>query len=233
MGSDEHYPEEAPAHSVAVDGFWIEPSPVTNARFAAFVDGDRVRHRRRAAARPRRLPRRAGREPRARLDGLHQDAGAGRPAPPQPVVGMDAGRLLAAPGRALDRRWTAAATIRSCTSPTRTPRRTPRGPGSHCRPRPSGSTPPAAALDRVRVHLGRRARGAGRAPGELLARRLPLAPAARIRDDGAGRLVSPERLRPLRHGRQRLGVDDRLVQRAPPRGRGQAVLRAAQPARRR
>jgi formylglycine-generating enzyme required for sulfatase activity len=37
MGSDLHYPEEAPAHLVAVDGFWIDRHPVTNARFARFV----------------------------------------------------------------------------------------------------------------------------------------------------------------------------------------------------
>lgn len=38
MGSDAHYPEEAPAHRVAVDGFWIETTAVTNAEFARFVD---------------------------------------------------------------------------------------------------------------------------------------------------------------------------------------------------
>jgi sulfatase modifying factor 1 len=37
MGSDVHYPEEAPAHRVQVDGFWIERFEVTNADFAAFV----------------------------------------------------------------------------------------------------------------------------------------------------------------------------------------------------
>jgi sulfatase modifying factor 1 len=37
MGSDEHYPEEAPAHRVAVDGFWIDRHAVTNAEFARFV----------------------------------------------------------------------------------------------------------------------------------------------------------------------------------------------------
>src|SRR6185437_5467822 len=37
MGSDEHYPEEAPAHRVAVDGFWIDSTPVTNKQFAKFV----------------------------------------------------------------------------------------------------------------------------------------------------------------------------------------------------
>lgn len=38
MGSDRHYPEEAPAHPVAVDGFWMDATPVTNAQFARFVD---------------------------------------------------------------------------------------------------------------------------------------------------------------------------------------------------
>ena len=37
MGSDSHYPEEAPAHGVAVDGFFIDVTPVTNADFAAFI----------------------------------------------------------------------------------------------------------------------------------------------------------------------------------------------------
>src|SRR6185295_17151015 len=37
MGSDHHYPEEAPAHEVSVNGFWIERCPVTNAEFARFV----------------------------------------------------------------------------------------------------------------------------------------------------------------------------------------------------
>jgi formylglycine-generating enzyme len=37
MGSDTHYPEEAPVHRVRVNGFFIDPYPVTNRRFAAFV----------------------------------------------------------------------------------------------------------------------------------------------------------------------------------------------------
>ncbi|MDP9772255.1 UNVERIFIED_ORG: sulfatase modifying factor 1 [Rhizobium sp. SORGH_AS 755] len=37
MGSDAHYPEEAPAHPVSVDGFWIDETPVTNRKFMAFV----------------------------------------------------------------------------------------------------------------------------------------------------------------------------------------------------
>lgn len=37
MGSDHHYPEEAPAHRVVVEGFWIDRTPVTNAQFQKFV----------------------------------------------------------------------------------------------------------------------------------------------------------------------------------------------------
>ena len=37
MGSDRHYPEEAPVHEVTVDGFWIDRTPVTNADFHKFV----------------------------------------------------------------------------------------------------------------------------------------------------------------------------------------------------
>ena len=38
MGSDRHYPEEAPAHFAAVDGFWMDRTPVTNRDFRQFVD---------------------------------------------------------------------------------------------------------------------------------------------------------------------------------------------------
>jgi formylglycine-generating enzyme len=37
MGSDDHYPEEAPAHRVIVGGFWMDRHTVTNAEFARFV----------------------------------------------------------------------------------------------------------------------------------------------------------------------------------------------------
>ncbi len=38
MGSDNHYPEEAPAHRVTVGGFWIDPHAVTNRDFKKFAD---------------------------------------------------------------------------------------------------------------------------------------------------------------------------------------------------
>ena len=37
MGSDHHYPEEAPSHGVSVESFWIDRTPVTNRQFKEFV----------------------------------------------------------------------------------------------------------------------------------------------------------------------------------------------------
>jgi formylglycine-generating enzyme required for sulfatase activity len=41
MGSNDHYPEEAPAHQVSVDGFWIDRGPITNEQFNEFVEDAR------------------------------------------------------------------------------------------------------------------------------------------------------------------------------------------------
>ena len=38
MGSDRHYPEEAPVHRVSVGAFWIDATPVTNRQFRRFVN---------------------------------------------------------------------------------------------------------------------------------------------------------------------------------------------------
>jgi sulfatase modifying factor 1 len=38
MGSDKHYVEEAPAHRVSVDGFWMDSHTVTNDEFRHFVE---------------------------------------------------------------------------------------------------------------------------------------------------------------------------------------------------
>jgi formylglycine-generating enzyme required for sulfatase activity len=41
MGSQDHYPEEAPIRSASVDDFWMDQYPVTNRQFAAFVAATR------------------------------------------------------------------------------------------------------------------------------------------------------------------------------------------------
>jgi formylglycine-generating enzyme len=41
LGSDDHYPEEAPSHHVTLEGFWIDRTPVTNRRFNPFVNATR------------------------------------------------------------------------------------------------------------------------------------------------------------------------------------------------
>lgn len=41
MGSDDHYPEEAPAHKVTVAGFWMDEHTVTNRQFSRFVERTR------------------------------------------------------------------------------------------------------------------------------------------------------------------------------------------------
>jgi formylglycine-generating enzyme required for sulfatase activity len=56
MGSDRHYPEEAPAHRVHVDGFWIDRTPVTNRQFRAFVQATGYRTVAEIAPDPRDYP---------------------------------------------------------------------------------------------------------------------------------------------------------------------------------
>ena len=81
------------------------------------------------------------------------------------------------------------------------------------RPRRSGSSPPAAG-SRAPSSAGgtssRRTGGRWPTPGRATSR--ARTSDRRLRVDGARRLVPAERLRPPRDGRERLGVDDGLVQ---------------------
>ncbi len=56
MGSDHHYPEEAPAHRVTVDPFRIDAVPVTNRQFRAFVAATGHRTTAETAPRPEDYP---------------------------------------------------------------------------------------------------------------------------------------------------------------------------------
>ena len=128
---------------------------------------------------------------------------------------------------------TAATGTRSCTSPARTPRRTPRGPARSCRPRPSGSTPPAAAST-ARPSPGATSTSRTGRPmantwqGEFPWQNLKLDGYEGTSPVGS---VPAQRLRPLRHGRQRLGVDDATSTRRRTRTRSRSpCCVAAQPA---
>jgi sulfatase modifying factor 1 len=57
MGSDDFYPEEGPMRRIEVDGFWMDPHPVTVADFRRFA-AETGYDRRRAPAGSPAVPRR-------------------------------------------------------------------------------------------------------------------------------------------------------------------------------
>ena len=235
MGSDEHYPEEAPARHVAGRRrSGSMPHRSRTREFARVRGRDRLRDRRRAPARPGGLPGRPGR--RTSCPGRSSSpARAGRSTcatSPSGGRGRRARRWQPPRRPRLVARRSRRCT-RSCTSPTRTPSATRRGPARRCRPRPSGSSPRAAASTAPRTPgATSRSRRGERWPTTGTASS-PGAPHAGLRH--ARRPSAPPRPTAyglLRHGRQRLGVDGDWYSVGPPRGRGQALLRAPQPARR-
>ena len=77
MGSDDHYPEEAPTHRVRVDAFSIDATAVTNAEFAAFVEATGYVTVAERDLDPADYPDAPAGEPAARLDGVHPHPRAG------------------------------------------------------------------------------------------------------------------------------------------------------------
>ena len=74
MGSDKHYPEEAPVHGSRVDGFWIDRTPVTNRQFKKFVRATGHKTVGRNSARSEELSRCVAAYALCRLAGLHAAA---------------------------------------------------------------------------------------------------------------------------------------------------------------
>ena len=88
MGSDRHYPEEAPVHSVTVDGFWIDPTPVTNAQFRAFVQATGYVTLAEIAPDPKDYPGAKPEHAEGGRAGLHAAQQAGRSRRLEPVVAL-------------------------------------------------------------------------------------------------------------------------------------------------
>ena len=212
MGSDEFYPEEKPVREVGVDGFWIDPHAVTVAEFARFATATGYVTV-------------AEREP-DRAD--YPDAD-----PALLVAGSLVFRRTSGPVDLDDERaWWEYVRGRGLASPrgARLRRARARPPPGHAR-RLRGRAglrrlgrPRAPHRGRVGVRRARRARGRplrlgrrrvpGRARrGQHLAGRVPVAEPAhrRLRGHVALGRVRAQRLRALRHDRQRVGVDERSV----------------------
>ena len=95
MGSDDHYPEEAPAHKVSVDGFWMDQHTVTNADFARFVKKTRHVTSAERAPEPGRLPGGRPRAARRRVRRLPAADASGLAGQPVQLVDLRAGSELA------------------------------------------------------------------------------------------------------------------------------------------
>ena len=144
MGSDRHYPEEAPVHRVTVDGFWMD----RDARNQSAVQGIRARHRarhlRRNCARSRRtIPARC-----RTCSSPARWCSRRRPARSTCAIWGNGGRLMKganwrrpygrrATSTALDNHPVVHVTFADALAYAH-------GPARSCRPRRSGSSPPAA-----------------------------------------------------------------------------------------
>ena len=215
MGSDKHYPEEAPVHRVTVDGFCIDRTPVTNRQFKEFVKRDRPCHLRRDRARAEGLSRRAAAHALCRLAGVHAAA--------RTVDLRDWGQwwtfLKGADWRhpygpksninALDNHPVVHVAFADALAYATLGRQ------GACRPRRNGSSRRAAVSTAPNLPGATSSRPAASTwpiPGRANSR------AQNLADDGFER-TSPvdglpaERLWPPRHDRQCLGMDHRLVSR--------------------
>ena len=138
--------DSRPVHRVFVDGFWMDATEVTNEQFAAFVEGDRLRHGRGADAARGGLSRRAAGESRRRLGRLRAADHAVPLNDHFAMVVVRDGRELAAPARPRAARSRARSdypVVHVAYEDARGLREV--GRASACRPRPSGSSRRAAA----------------------------------------------------------------------------------------
>ena len=186
MGSDRHYPEEAPAHRVTVDGFWIDRDAGHQSRVPPLRRGDRLRHLRRDRARPEGLSRRAAAYAEGGLARVHAAAtGRSTSATGANWWRFTLRRQLAAPYgpgssiEGLDDHPVVHIAYRDAEAYAH-------GPARCCRPRPNGSSPRAAGSTAPSSPGATNSRPAA-AHGQYLAGRVP----AREPDDDGYERTSP------------------------------------------
>ena len=173
MGSDSHYPEEAPAHRVTVDGFWMDRTPVTNREFRKFVNATRYVTFAEIRPDPKDYPGALRRHAEGGIAGIHAAQAAGRPARLGRVVELQVRRQLAPALRAAQLDQRTGQIIRSSISPIAMPKPTPDGPARSCRPKRNGSSPraegsraPSSPGDTSSHRMG----GRWRTPGRVTSR---------------------------------------------------------------
>ena len=208
MGSEDFYPEERPVRPATVDGFWIDEHPVTVAAFRRFVKATGHVTVAEHAPEPADYP-------DADPDLLVPGSGVFR-MPPGPVPMDDVMHWWA---------WVPGASWRHPEGPGSTLDGRDRHPVTHVafadavayagvgREGPAhrggvGAGRPGWAGGRG-LHLGRRGHTQGPAHGQHMAGAVPVGEPVRgrLRRHLAGAQLPAQRLRAVRHGRERLGVD--------------------------
>ena len=212
MGSDKHYPEEAPAHEVTVEGFWMDRHTVTNEEFRKFVEA--TKHVTSAERAPK----------------AEDYPGA------KPELLVPASVVFNKPRQRVDLRdcynwwiYVPGANWRHPEGPASSLKGKAKHPVVHVayedveayakwigKELPTEAEWEFAArggLDGAEFVWGDALHAGRQTDGEYLARRVSLAKSQRrrIRRDCAGGKFSRQRLRALRDGRQCVGVDHRLV----------------------